>query len=190
MPIFKTEIKRTPTLCHGDLWYIYFMSMITVITGDRGAGKSQFCLELLERCEKEGLSAGGFISPAVYSEGIKTAFYTMDVRTREQRRCGTRTTPDRGTVGCWQMDRSVLKWGNDLLRNSMSCDVLFIDELGPLEFEKGEGYTEAFSVLKNGRYGHAYTVIRPECIEAFRLIRPKFEIITVKGGTCITGPRI
>lgn len=166
------------------------MSKITVITGDRGAGKSRYCLDLLERFEKEGLSAGGFISPAVYSEGIKTAFYTMDVRTREQRLCGTRTAPDRGTIGCWQMDPSVLKWGNELLRRSLPCDVLFIDELGPLEFEQGKGYTEAFPVLKNGGYGRVYTVIRRECLDAFRLILPEFEVITVEGGACTTGPRI
>ena len=166
------------------------MSKITVITGERGAGKSRYCLELLKDLEKEGSSAGGFISPAVYTDGIKTAFYTMDVRTREQRLCGTRTAQDRGTIGCWQMDVSVLEWGNELLRNSIPCDVLFIDELGPLEFEKGKGYTEAFPVLENGRYNRAYVVIRPECLDAFRQIMPEFDVITVEGGACITGPRI
>ena len=166
------------------------MSKITVITGERGAGKSRHCLELLETCEKEGLSAGGFISPAVFTDGIKTAFYTMDVRTREQRLCGIRTEQDRGTVGCWQMDVSVLEWGNELLRSSIPCDVLIIDELGPLEFEKGKGYTEAFPVLKSGGYGHAYVVIRPGCLDAFRQIQPEFDVITIKGGACTTGLRI
>ena len=166
------------------------MSKITVITGERGAGKSRYCLELLKDLEKEGFSAGGFISPAVYTDGIKTAFYTMDVRTREQRLCGTRTAQDRGTIGCWRMDVSVLEWGNELLRNSIPCDVLFIDELGPLEFEKGKGYTEAFPVLKSSGYGRAYVVIRPECLDAFRQIMPEFDVITVEGGACITGPRI
>ncbi|MBQ6509147.1 MAG: hypothetical protein IJI07_06715 [Flexilinea sp.] len=166
------------------------MSRITVITGERGAGKSRYCLELLEKHKKEGLSAGGFISPAVYTDGVKTAFYTMDVRTLEQRLCGTRTAPDRGTIGCWQMDLSILEWGNELLRNSTPCDVLFVDELGPLEFAKGKGYTEAFPVLKSGGYGRAYVVIRLGCLDAFRRILPEFDVIRIEGGACITGPRI
>ena len=166
------------------------MSKITVITGERGAGKSRYCLALLECCEEKGLSVGGFISPAVYTDGIKAAFHTMDVRTREQRLCGTRTAPDRGTVGCWQMDASVLEWGNELLQSSIPCDVLFVDELGPLEFEKGKGYTEALSVLENGGYSRAYVVIRPGCLDAFRQIMPEFDVITVEGGACTTGPRI
>ena len=102
------------------------MNKITVITGQRGAGKSRFCLELLEK----------------------------------------------------------------VLGRSCPCDVLFIDELGPLEFDKGEGYTEAFPVLKSGAYGQAYVVIRPECLESFRRIIPEFGIIMIEDGTCITGPRI
>ena len=166
------------------------MSKITVITGDRGAGKSRFCLDLLDHCGQEGLSAGGIISPALYSDGIKTAFYTMDVRTREKRLCGTRTGSEQGTVGCWQMDNAVLEWGNELLHSSVPCDELFIDELGPLEFDRKKGYTEAFTVLNGSGYGHAYVVIRPECLDAFRRIFPEFDIITIGEGACITGPRI
>ena len=157
------------------------MSKITVITGERGAGKSRFCLELLDRCEQEGCSAGGIISLALYSEGIKTAFYTMDVRTREKRLCGTRIHGDQGTVGCWQMDGEVLVWGNELLRSSIPCDRLFIDELGPLEFDRGKGYTAAFTVLKGSGYGHAYVVIRPECLEMFRQYISDFRIIRIGG---------
>ena len=166
------------------------MNKITVITGQRGAGKSRCCFELLEKAAVEGLTAAGFISPAVYTRGKKTAFYTMDVRTREQRRCGIRSVQHTGTAGCWEMDNDVLAWGNELLRNSCPCDVLFIDELGPLEFDKGEGYTEAFHVLKSGAYGKAYVVIRPECLESFHRIIQEFSVITVEDGTCITEPRI
>ena len=114
----------------------------------------------------------------------------MDVRTREKRLCGVRTDEDRSTIGRWQMDPSVLEWGNELLRNSTPCDVLFIDELGPLEFDRREGYTEAFTVLKGSGYGRAYVVIRPECLDAFRSILPQFDMITPEGGACTTGPRI
>lgn len=157
------------------------MSKISVITGERGSGKSRYCHELLENSRREELSAAGFIAPAVYENGVKTAFDTLDVRSGEVRHCGTRTAADQGTVGCWQMDPAVLEWGNELLRGSCPCDLLFIDELGPLEFRKGQGYTAAFDVLKSGGYGQAYVVIRPECIEDFRRIISEFSIIRIEG---------
>ncbi len=166
------------------------MGRICVITGERGAGKSRHCLRLLEAARGKGLRCAGIISPAVYTNGVKTAFYLMDVKTSEQRLCGTRTAPDRGTVGCWKMDTSVLAWGNALLRQSCPCDTLFIDELGPLEFRKREGFTAAFDILRSGSFGTAYTVIRPECIAEFRSCVPGFDIITFEEGSCITGPRI
>ena len=77
------------------------------------------------------------------------------------------------------MDPAVLRWGNDLLKNSCSCDCLFIDELGPLEFEKHQGYTAAFDVLRNGAYDVARVVVRPECIDVFRKIIPDFDICSI-----------
>ena len=156
------------------------MSSVAVITGERGAGKSRLCLDLLEKGRRGGLTVGGFISPAVYTDGVKNAFYTMDVRTGEQRLCGERTAENRGTIGCWQMDPAVLEWGNELLRNSAPCDLLFIDELGPLEFDRGGGYTAAFDVLKNGRFGQAYVVVRPACLASFRRLFSEFDVITAE----------
>ena len=74
------------------------MSKIRVITGKRGAGKSRFCLRLLDRFREEGLSTAGIISPAVYTDGVKTAFMTMDARTGNTRPCGTRTDTGSGAA--------------------------------------------------------------------------------------------
>ena len=150
---------------------------IIVITGDRGAGKSRYCLRLLSE-KREDRSAAGIISPAVYTNGSKTGFYTLDVRTNEKKLCGIRTVSE-GTIGHWQMDPAVLEWGNELIRSACPCDLLFIDELGPLEFERREGYTAAFDVLRNGQYGAAYVVIRPECLEMFRQFFRDFRIIRI-----------
>jgi len=152
---------------------------VTVITGRRGAGKSRYCLELLDRSERLGLKCGGIISPAVYNSGVKTAFFTMDVVTKEQRLCGVHTE-NGGTIGAWKMDPAVLQWGNRLLESSCPCDCLFVDELGPLEFIKHQGYIEAFELLRNGAYGKACVVVRPECIDAFRTIIPDFDVYSIE----------
>ncbi len=157
------------------------MNRIIVITGDRGAGKSTYCMQLLEQARRQGLSTAGVISPAVYTKNKKNEFYAMDAKTSEKRLCGTRTAADTGTIGCWKMNPSVIAWGNELIRKSCPCDCLFIDELGPLEFKKQEGFTAAFEVLRNGGFGTAYVVIRPECLSDIRNFISDFEIITISG---------
>ena len=158
------------------------MNKIIVITGERGAGKSGYCLRLLAQVRQAGLTAAGIISPAVYTNGVKTAFHAMDAKTSEQRLCGTRTAADAGTIGCWQMDPAVIAWCNERILQSCPCDCLFIDELGPLEFRKHQGFTAAFDVLRSGIFGTAYVVIRPDCIPDFRGIFPDFETVTVPEG--------
>ena len=152
------------------------MSKIVVITGERGAGKSRCCGTLLE--QSRGQTVGGFISPAVYENGVKTAFYTLDTGTGEKRLCGKRVSGD-GTIGCWELDEDVMEWGNELLRSACPCDILFIDELGPLEFEKHRGYTAAFEVLRRDDYGTAYVVVRSSCLAAFREMFTDFELISI-----------
>jgi nucleoside-triphosphatase THEP1 len=61
----------------------------------------------------------------------------------------------------------VLEWGNLRLTQSVKTDLLMIDELGPLEFERQMGWTASFDLLKSGQFGIAMVVIRPECLAAF-----------------------
>lgn len=154
------------------------MHKIKVITGTQGIGKSCYCRRLLDKTKKDGLKAGGFIAPAIYQDGVKTAFYTQSASTPEKRLCGKRVKAG-GTIGCWQIDPETIRWGNELLKTACPCDVLFIDELGPLEFDRREGYTQAFDTLKQGDYGIAYVVIRPSCLNQFRLLHPDFDLITL-----------
>jgi hypothetical protein len=43
---------------------------------------------------------------------------------------------------------------------------LIIDELGPLEFERSEGWVEGFSALQSKEYKKALVVIRPSLVNA------------------------
>ena len=38
-------------------------------------------------------------------------------------------------------DAEVLAWGTRILQQATPCDLLVVDELGPLKFERGEGWT-------------------------------------------------
>lgn len=152
---------------------------IHVVTGKRGAGKSNFCINLMKQAKDENRTTGGIISPSVYENGRKTAFFLMDAGTGIQQPCGTRTSGADGTIGCWNIDPAAITRGNKIIKTACPCDLLFIDELGPLEFEHGEGYTAAFDVLKHGNFNEAYVVVRPECIRSFQQHVPSFDVISI-----------
>lgn len=44
-------------------------------------------------------------------------------------------------------------------------DYLIVDELGPLELERGEGLTNAVELLKSGEFEKALIVVRPHLVD-------------------------
>ena len=57
-----------------------------------------------------------------------------------------------------------MDWGNRVLASSLPCDLLLIDELGPLEFNLGLGWVSALDLIQSGQYRQALVVIRPELL--------------------------
>ncbi len=66
-------------------------------------------------------------------------------------------------------------------RASVPCDLLVIDELGPLEFNLKVGWLSALDVVKTGQFSLALVVIRPELLEPAREILRPDETILLQG---------
>jgi nucleoside-triphosphatase THEP1 len=74
--------------------------------------------------------------------------------------------------GRFRFDPRTLAWGNEALRHATPCQLLVVDELGPLEVERQEGWTRAFDVLNKADFGLALVVVRPECLVRAQLQLP------------------
>ena len=61
-----------------------------------------------------------------------------------------------------------MAWGAAVLDSACPCDVLIVDEIGPLELERGQGWANALDVLRAGQFDLAAVVVRPSLIDAFR----------------------
>jgi nucleoside-triphosphatase THEP1 len=66
--------------------------------------------------------------------------------------------------GKWMFDTHTLAWGNDLLEHVPPCDVLVIDEIGPLEFDLQHGWTACFQLLLRQTEGIVLATVRPSCL--------------------------
>ena len=74
--------------------------------------------------------------------------------------------------GRYLFDPCVLSWARQRLSRATPCDFLVIDEIGPLELERGEGWANAVDVLRDGDFGLALVVVRPELLAQAKKVLP------------------
>jgi nucleoside-triphosphatase THEP1 len=161
-------------------------SVLTFLTGPRGAGKTTLCRDLVAQIYETGSLVGGFICPAVFEDGKKIGIDMLNLASGERRRLGRRAqNGEEATVGCWQLDEGVLAWGNQILAGLIHESVIVIDELGPLELEEGYGYQEALHLLDEKRYRSALVVVRPEMLKLAQLRWPYGRVLDLESeNTC------
>jgi nucleoside-triphosphatase len=142
-------------------------SNVVILTGARESGKTLLLLDTLEACWEQEIDCAGAISPAVFTMDKKTGIDLLDVRSGEcQRLADLRQSDSTGIMtDRWVFDPRTLEWGNQVLSSATPCGLLMVDELGPIEFEKGLGLQNGISAVNSGEYQAAVVVIRPELLE-------------------------
>lgn len=154
---------------------------LNIITGPSGAGKSTWCLKAVSQARATGFVVSGLISPAVYRNHQKVGISLIDLKTWERRLLATRKNMDEETTGCtWDFDERTITWANHILCETSSNELLFIDELGPLELKQGEGFREGLRILDEGRYESAFVVVRPSLLSIARQRWPYMHLYHLK----------
>ena len=140
---------------------------IHLLTGEIQSGKTSLCLEVMEIARKAGVRLGGVISPGVFVSGEKTAIDLLDIRSGERRRLadGPGGRSSELSTKRWAFLPDTVTWGNQVLKKAVPCELLLIDELGPLEFHHGEGLVTGFSTVGAGDYWAGLLVIRPSLLD-------------------------
>ncbi len=158
------------------------MKQIFLISGEPGSGKTSLVINLLSEINKLGIKNSGIYSPARFENGTKTGIYAVDLSTGNKELLAIHQpgwdadNPKRE----WKMDLEVLNWGDNVIRDSAPTNVLIIDELGYLEFEKKMGWMSAFKVLDEGNYINALVVVRTGLLDKALNIFENVSVITVE----------
>ncbi|GAG90828.1 unnamed protein product [marine sediment metagenome] len=152
-----------------------------VICGDFETGKTRFSQRLALTMHELGWDVAGIVSPAVFQDDVKIAIDALDLRSGERCRLAELIQAGSKLEGPatkrWQFSRETLNWCNFLLRSAVPCDLLMIDELGPLEFERETGMVCGIESIDEGDYLAAVIVIRPNLLAHARRRWPHFEDI-------------
>jgi nucleoside-triphosphatase THEP1 len=158
--------------------------LIYVVTGERGTGKSTACAAVVRKVAEAGVPVAGILTERV-EEGQGSARRVVDLATGASRPFGSQnrsrgqggqrsptsaegaSTPaitDPLTPG-WEYESEVFTWVNAILSRSTPCDLLVIDEIGPLELHGGRGWAGALEVLRSRNFRVALVVCRPGLLE-------------------------
>lgn len=155
------------------------MNTLWLLTAESGAGKTRFLQDLREAALSAGLDVAGWLSPPVFEGECKVGIWGQDARSgavqplayaadcpRSDFLSGWADWPFDLSVGIWRFSSRTLAWGNRLLGAISHCDLLLVDELGPLEFNRGSGLQAAFTLLDSAAWRLGVVVIRPALLAA------------------------
>jgi nucleoside-triphosphatase THEP1 len=153
-----------------------------IITGVPGSGKTTLCQAVIQKANQVGVKSKGLISPAVYENNQKVGIDVVDLSTNQRfRLANLREHPSNGLeTQRWVFSEKVVARNNSILSNSTPCRLLVIDELGPLEFERNEGWINGIPAVDQGYYQAAIIVIRPRLISKAQERWKNVKVVEIK----------
>lgn len=147
---------------------------LLALSDAREAGKSTLCRRLVEAARRRGVDVAGVFSPGVFAPDAagclaRVAIEVEHIRAGQRRLLATRTksaaSPQAGfdlVMGRWWFNPDTARWADQALAESCPCDLLIVDEIGPLELTRDEGWLNGLRALQSEAYRLGVVVVRPE----------------------------
>lgn len=154
--------------------------MNIVVTGKPGCGKTSVCERLVVEFEKRGFKCGGVLCPEAKTEARDMGKIAVNVLTKEKRMLAVLDDYARGVrVGRYRISPQGIDFAKRVIQDAGNCDIVFIDEIGPLELS-GSGVLEAAkSAIESA--STAIVVVRNSLLDVFveRLMLGGFTVFEV-----------
>lgn len=160
--------------------------MFILLTGQSGVGKTTACWKALSGLRATGVKVAGFISPPLLDEtGHKTGIEMVDLTSGQHRTFARVVKPgEEATIGVYRLMEGAVEWARGVLAAALLADTdwLVVDEIGPLELQRGTGFVFALAPLADpARIPNAIVLVRAALADelADRLGRPDLVKVTV-----------
>lgn len=148
------------------------MARIILLSGVRGVGKTTACLRLATLARHESVRIGGIICPShLDAEGERDGILAQDVATGEQRLLASlEADPSLCIVGRFRFQSDAMSWALNVVSAALCepLDAVIMDEIGPLELQRGGGFAPALSQVVSARAACVLLVVRFELLELLR----------------------
>lgn len=142
---------------------------LTIVCGRSGSGKTSYCRATIERATRAGHDVAGILGLSDPPDGERMHIIAHDLRTGVGRPLAD-VEPAIGATslrsGRWWFNAETIAWANQVLHNACPCDLLVVDEIGPLELRDEEGLCEGLRALDRREYGEAIVTTRPSLLRS------------------------
>jgi nucleoside-triphosphatase THEP1 len=141
---------------------------VVIITGKINSGKTTMMEKLFERKKTEGKSPVGIIARGVFRGKAKVGFDVVDLSTGSSMPLARIGREIRGgfSVGKFTFSNEGFQFAQKVLLNFKYNDIVFLDEVGPLELD-GKGYANCLKTLLDSDISKLYIAVRSECLPEF-----------------------
>jgi nucleoside-triphosphatase len=108
---------------------------ITILTGAPGVGKSTAVIRAAGALKDRGLNVGGIVSKELRTNNIRVGFEFIDLNTNDTGVLAS-ITGNGPKIGKYFVDLAGCRFAAErLCRAIKNCDVIFCDEIGPMELK-------------------------------------------------------
>ncbi len=136
-----------------------------VLTGGRNSGKTLVCNDLAAEARARDMDVAGIMTSLSGPE-LQAPREVIDLRTGASRLFGVPTHAGSDPLAPgWALQAEVFEWASGVLTRATPCDLLIVDEIGPLELVGGRGWVVALEVVRRRDYGAALVVCRPDLLD-------------------------
>jgi nucleoside-triphosphatase len=127
---------------------------VLLITGSPGVGKTTLLLKVVEALRAKGYSVGGMVSREVRSCGARVGFEILDLADNSKRGWLAHVNQKKGPqVGKYRVNLEDLDsiGVEAILKAVKECDVIAIDEIGPMELFSEDFRRAVLEAFESGK---------------------------------------
>jgi molybdopterin-guanine dinucleotide biosynthesis protein A len=154
-----------------------------LVVGEPGSGKTSWCREYVGWRRESGSSVGGILSPAIEKQGQRVGSNALDLLTGKEtafaRLSRLRRFKGGEVVGDYTISRDGISFACGAIRRAVEsrCDLVVIDEVGPLELG-GKGLMPAVELALASAV-NVLIVVRSSLKEELQRRFPHYEFVVV-----------
>jgi nucleoside-triphosphatase len=124
---------------------------VLILTGSPGVGKTTVLMKTVEALKERGYSVGGMVSREVREGGVRVGFEIVDVNSSRRGWLAHVNQKAGPQVGKYRVNiRDLEDIGASTIVDAVeSCDIVAIDEIGPMELFSGKFKEAARKALES-----------------------------------------
>jgi nucleoside-triphosphatase THEP1 len=143
-------------------------SKIYILTGRKGAGKTTLLAKYVRDIQNKNITVGGILSPAVYQDLSRIGYDVVNIKTNAKTiLCRSDSKTASVKIGDFAFSEEGLLFGNEAIPKSADCNLIVIDEVGPLELS-GKGWASSLDLVMNNASFPLLLVVRENILEKIR----------------------